>query len=278
MSRTHAGVGVGRGNAGDALWLIACVAVLVGVAMFAWRGPIRGSNFRANADAIFILTPAQVWLEGGNPYAKSDVSQAWRAAGGTKELDPTKRGGAVYPPGALLLFSPLAPMNPGPRGAVWMGANIGLYLAALGLLVHVAGLSWRRPSAWLLIALGLALSAAQSCLALGQTSILVTSLLVACFAARLSNRPWSAGIVLGLATAIKPQLAGLFIIYEALRGPWRMVAAALAAGAAVTSSKSAGGDGPGPRCCQVFRAGCPWSSLRDLHCRRLAQPQPQPRR
>lgn len=215
-------------------WVAACLALAAALVMLAWRGPVRGSNLRTNADATFILTPAEVWLSGGNPYALSEVSRAWLASGGAPELDPSLRGGAVYPPGAFVVLAPLAPWSSDTRAAAWMGVNIALYLATLALLPGLAGLSFREPSAWLMIALGAALSAAHTCLALGQTAILITAFVVAGTSAQLAGRPWLAGSLLGVAAVVKPQLAALFVLYQLIRGRWRIAGAAAAAGAALT--------------------------------------------
>ena len=84
----------------------------------------------------------------------------------------------------------------------------------------------------MLLALALiVLPAIRECFEEGQLNVVVAAGMVGCWAARRSGRSGLAGVLLGVAFALKP-IPGLFFLYYAWRRDWRLL---LAAGATVVA-------------------------------------------
>jgi hypothetical protein len=141
-----------------------------------------------------------------------------------------KRGAQslVYPPAGWAVMAPFSVVGAKWLLPVWLATNVALWLVTIAGAVVVASLSWRDARSWLLVGLGL--GAAHTSLMLGQTAVLITALVVWGQALRGRGRPIAGGALMGVAAVIKPQLAALFVVYEAGRRRPVVVSAAVAAG------------------------------------------------
>lgn len=235
---------------GNRRWLRAAliVALVAGCVFFAVRGPIRGF-LHGQHDYVLVYASARAWLVGGNPYVDESLREAWVGASGPPERDPMgERESRVllYPPGAFVVLAPLVAL-PWPVSKVIWGVANGLLL--LGVVWGIARLAWpggakgvtgRRsagqcglgPLAFAAAAVWMAPAATNA--GVGQTAMVSTALIVAAHLSRLGawrrechaearpgRRSAVAGALLGIGTALKPQMALLFIVYEAGRGRWR---------------------------------------------------------
>lgn len=169
----------------------------------------------------------------GNRY---DIAVVWRAAGRLVAGEPLYVDGAfLYPPGAALLFAPLAALSPDAAALAFLVVNAALLPLAVAVCVRILGLSWRGLAAALLL-LGLSRTeSVASTLALGNVNIAVF-LGEACYLLGLvRGRHVLAGVALGLTLAVKPVLAPLLLLAVLLRA-WKAVGVAVATAVAVTAA------------------------------------------
>ncbi|WP_332774122.1 glycosyltransferase family 87 protein [Phenylobacterium sp.] len=145
-------------------------------------------------------------------FAAVTHSQQWLLGEGSK-VRPF-----VYPPSAALLFTPFALAGFWAAFAGFILLTAALYLAAARRISR--GIA---PLALLALAPPVVLSGL-----IGQVSLLIGGLVL--LALILLDRPVVAGVLLGIAAAIKPQLLVLFPLALALEGRWRALAAAFATG------------------------------------------------
>ena len=154
------------------------------------------------------VDPSQVY-----DFALMTSRQAWLYVGKIRPF--------VYPPSALLVLQPFLWPPYWIAYAVFMAASGGLYLWAGRRL----GASWLMvvPSPVVLVALA------------GQLTFLIGGLVM--LAITLPKRPWLAGLLFGVAGAIKPQLLVLLPVALAVEGNWRtFVATGVTATALVAAS------------------------------------------
>jgi hypothetical protein len=134
----------------------------------------------------------------------------------------------VYPPPALLLFAPFGCAPFGIANAVW---------TAGGLVLILATMAGQLKSPRLLALAAMVLSPASVLvLVTGQVTFLIVSLAVIGLLT-VKTRPILAGVLFGLACAIKPQSLLLLPVALAADRQWRTLAfAALSAALAVAAS------------------------------------------
>ncbi|MEX2218316.1 MAG: glycosyltransferase family 87 protein [Phycisphaerales bacterium] len=223
-------------------WALIALAA-VGAAVLVVRGvwPALALGPGGNGDFALVYACARVWLDGGNPYDPGTVNEVWdRLVGPGAQFHHVKERGPVllYPPSALAVSAPFAALPWGVASLAWTLLNLGTGAAAVWAVGRLAGLSAGSRGGWLvLIAGALWLAPFATAIKFGQTPVLVLCLVAAGLLARAGGRPVVAGVLLGAAMAIKPQLAGLFVVYEAGRGRWNV---ALAAGLTAAALFAAG--------------------------------------
>ena len=178
-----------------------------------------------NKDLAVHVHAAAVLAAGGDIYA--DV-EPWIAAleNGTFMQDPDLRWPFIYPPSVAILLLPLAALPYAPMALGWTVASILMLVAAGWLCLEAQG-----PVEPLDVALlGVALYAfypAVVAVRLGQLEILQFLLLAGTFWGLKRGHDDLAGVLLGLATAIKffPGALIALLIWKRL---WRPAAVAIA--------------------------------------------------
>ncbi len=134
-----------------------------------------------------------------------DFAVFWRAVHALHPYAPNEQP-FVYPPTALLWFSPLRLVDVWPGYLIWTGVSIVLFaLAALWLY-------GRRPTALAMISPAITVG-----LIPGQTSLIAASLLFAAFA---SECRICRGVLLGALLTFKPQLAVLAPLFLVVSREW----------------------------------------------------------
>lgn len=126
----------------------------------------------------------------------------------------------IYPPSSLILFVPLALLPWWAAYAAWIAATGGLYLWASRRI----GAPWwllAFPIVWLVVYCG-------------QSTFLIGGLVMA--ALGLPRRPLLAGVLLGVAAAIKPQMVIFLPLALLAEGRWTTIAAAGLTGLAMCLS------------------------------------------
>lgn len=218
-------------------WALVALVVL-GALHFVARGPARTLT-SANMDASFLAIGGRALLNGDNPYDPEDFNRIWLEKG----ADPTepspydKRGlqVMVYPPSAYLLATPLGLLDLTPARIAWNTVNTLAYLASIALVVVIARL---RPGPkhapfLALLAGALLLNAGTSVIALGQTSAVPMLLISAGTLAFLREKRLLAGVLIGSAAAIKPQLGLPYVYLLLFWTDWRALGTAIATGLAL---------------------------------------------
>ena len=217
------------------------VALLLAAAAYGFvRGPARA--WRGTIDLDVFYSASRAWLLGTNPYDNANLNAVFRAAGGEKPLDLS-----LNPPVTFVVLAPLAALPWGVAEKAWTLLNV--LLTGLCLLVgaSLAGLRLGQRRTTFFLAFALALAPFHTAISQGQLTVVVTALVVLALAADLRGRAALAGVALGLATAMKPQMGLLFLLLELARLRWRALVGAagtlaLLAGVAVGRMALAGVD------------------------------------
>lgn len=223
------------------------LAFVLALALMLWRGPYRALQNETNAppathitdptlppgevrtgggssDFSLIWQSTRAFIEGQSPYQLESIAKVWLDHSGSETLPPSERNPAlhVYPPSAYVLLSPWAFTDWRTSRILWITTNAGLLIVSTVLVLGLAGLHPRRAAWWFAAAACLALAPGHAAISVGQVSILVLFLILLAQVARVYRRENLAGILLGLACAIKPQIALLFLAYEIGRLRWRI--------------------------------------------------------
>ena len=167
-----------------------------------------------------------LWRHGSNPY---DVAQATVA--GKALTESPMRVVPIYPPTTYMLVAPLTFLS-------WQWAN--LVLANPGQTLAVCVMSWcvvaisrhdlRDNEAWMIVALVLAFASFHTAVHVANISVISTVLCaLAVYLASRDSDLW-AGILLGLATCLKPHLGIWLFAFYLLRRKWRLVVAGSVSG------------------------------------------------
>jgi hypothetical protein len=210
-------------------WVVLAMLLIAGALLVGVRGTTRAMT--GSGDLRMLYAAGNVWLNGGNPYVFDEVVSVYRADGGDPENKLTPQMFVtLYPPSTLPVLAPLGLFN-------FQQAKIVLVLINL---IGVAALVWlsaqicaigREGQAWLWVAaLVLVLTPVSSTMAMGQITIPVVALFMLGLLWERRGRSVLAGVTLGLATAIKPQLVGMLVIWLAWRGNWYAFFAACVVG------------------------------------------------
>lgn len=178
------------------------------------RGGIDQNGFLLGTDFISFWTAGQMLHAGGNVY---DIS-AHIAAQREFHAVANEFTAFFYPPSLLPMIWPLGTMSYFPALAMWILVTAALWLIALR--AWFARLDLEGPSLLLLAAFPPLLIT----LTHGQTSLLVSALLGGGLLL-VRDRPWLAGVLLGLAT-VKPQFGLLIPVALLASGQWRTILAA----------------------------------------------------
>jgi hypothetical protein len=209
-------------------------AMAVGVAWFAWRGPVRALQEGGLYDFKLIYSGARAWLLGANPYDLESVVGAWIGAGGAADDPALDRpvSSLVYAPPTFVILAPFAALPWPAAGIAWTLFNVALFVLAVGAIAALAGL--RGNSALGFWGAALWLAPFGTGFGLGQISLLVLAMGALGHVLRARGGGGSAfagGALMGAGAVIKPQLGLLFVVYEAGRMRWRVLAGAGAAAA-----------------------------------------------
>src|SRR5581483_8542829 len=128
------------------------------------------------------------------------------------------------PPTSVLLVAPLGYLDYPNATLVWNLISLAAFAASLWLLVDALQIETPAWSLFPLIALLLLCNPFRQQVYLGQFNLVLLLLCVGVWVAARSEKPWLAGGLLGLATAIK-LFPGFLFVYFVLRRQWTVVAA-----------------------------------------------------
>jgi hypothetical protein len=199
-----------------AMVLLACSCMY-----FAWQGPWRAlADPGGDKDLRVYYCASRAWLLGQNPYDQKVLQQINLQAGGhTRGVDTSLN----FPP-CLVPLSLVGGISSWQAARiVWTALSVLLSGVCLWQLSVLMRLPW--SSAWTVMfwAIGLALAPFHTDICEGQLSILVTTVVILALRCQVENHPKMAGVMLGLAVAIKPPMALLLPVMLLFRGQWRML-------------------------------------------------------
>ena len=204
-----------RRNLGAAAlaWFLVLVAAVTGWWVF--QPVLRDAT---NSDLTFVYIGARIGIEHGWSHIYSLDLQHQLFS----QLRPgvTFGDGARFlsPPPLAWLVLPLAALGPVATFWIWVAASLLALGAAWWLAAPGAG--WTR---WLWLLGALAWYPILYSLALGQPALVVVLTVAGCWWLAERNRPYLAGLVLGL-SAVKPQLTLAVPIVLLAAGRWRIAA------------------------------------------------------
>jgi len=195
------------------------VIIVLMLGDFVFRGIVPSFTTGKN-DFTDPFVGAYLWRHSTNPYDVADATAAGRRLTGSQ-----MRVVPIYPPTAYLLVSPLTVLP-------WRWAN--LILAILGTLgvcavalciVGLSGHTMRDEAAWILAALVLAFASFHTAVHIANLSVVTTALCLISVCLANNDGDLPAGILLGIATCLKPHLGIWFFGFYAVRRRWRLLAA-----------------------------------------------------
>lgn len=207
--------------------IVVYAALLVLVAEESWSAIVHLSH----SDFIVFWEAARRLSAHVDPYnAVAASAAAWHQLG---VAHPAYSLPYAYLPELAWLLAPLGRLPFATADAIWLGISLAGLIAAMGVLVMVARRQPSRPrESTLLICAATITLASASGIAEGQLDVIVL-LLTALGLALLPAHRFSAGVLLGVAAANKPQIFWLVPVALLMVREWRtflgMVAGALGA-------------------------------------------------
>jgi arylsulfatase A-like enzyme len=136
------------------------------------------------------------------------------------------------PPSAVLLALPLAGLDYPEAGLVWNLVGLAALGLSLGLIVRELGLAYHPLVIVPALALALLCSPLREVLAGGHLDLLALLPLTLAWRSARRGRPGPAGAWLGLAAALRPETALLFLVFAVRRETKALATGALSLGAA----------------------------------------------
>ncbi len=187
-----------------------------------------------------VYTGAWLWRHGQNFY---DSALATRAH--EQLVHASVQIAPVYPPTAFVLVSPLTYLPWGWANLVWLSLGLAGIPATLFLLLRLRGPVASELRTWDLrtwdlrtiafATLFLSFNPLHQAFHLGNSALLVVPLCLGAIFLAEARHDVSAGLLLGTAAALKPQLAFWIFIYYLFRLRGKMLLAAIVPGAALTA-------------------------------------------
>lgn len=197
-------------------WALIGLLILLG-GLFVLRGPARAVS--GGSDLIHLYVAAALFVEGGDPYSGDACVDRAKQAGYPKPEHVAD--GSLYPLPTLAALAPLGLLSWDAARLVWLVVN----LAACGVLVWAVAewLSVKDPRLRWMAALLLVIAwgPVATALSLGQLSLFVVACICAGLVLLQRQHAIAAGVLIGLACVVKPQLGLGFLLLILLMRAWR---------------------------------------------------------
>jgi len=218
------------GNLG---WVLALGLLLFASGEFLLRGPIRFARANNFNDFISPYIQTRAWVQGMDPYSPANLVALWpRDAEQSEFLKKDLADGSLvlkrgiptaYPPTSFVLLAPVAWLPWHVAHKAWLAISLLAFGLTVFSLVSFSGFSWQDQRTYLFLALALALAPFQTGLAAG--SIVIVAVGFCALAVLAVSRQWdiTAGVTIGVAVGLKPQIGLPFLAYYLLRRRWRVV-------------------------------------------------------
>lgn len=202
--------------------LVAALLVFAGANLLI-RGPIDVSGNFNLCDFANHYASARMWLIGGNPYDRTALPVVWQASGPGAVRTLMEEWYGLLPPGAFVIFAPVAAMPAGIAIAMWLLLSVACIAVCLLSVLSFTHLRAGSLKGMFLISGSLAAAPFQTLAAVGQVSLpAIAMLLLAIWCSQRGRDAW-AGLLIGAAAALKPQLAAPFALFFLLYRNWNLV-------------------------------------------------------
>ncbi|HEY7834410.1 MAG TPA: glycosyltransferase family 87 protein [Ktedonobacterales bacterium] len=200
-------------------WVVVVAGWLGVAAVLLLKVPLTGSDF-----SVYLAAAQALRFDAhANIYSEPTIVAAVSAHGGCTVWGLPY----LYQPLLALLLEPLAAMPCADAWYVWQALNLVLWAACAFALARRAS----RVSPWLALfvaALALSFLPLIQGLAIGEIHVIILSICLAGAALERHDRPYLAGVLLGVGAVIK-YFPALLILYYLLRGRWRVAVGATTA-------------------------------------------------
>jgi len=220
-------------------WTAFClVLLLVAGVEFVVRGPVRAIHVATEFnDFLSPYIQAKAWTRGLDPYSPQTLLKLWPEGAAhfaflAKEVADgsiiAKRGiPTAYPVTSLVLIAPFSLLPWNLAYAFWLTINLVLFSIMLWVLVAMSGISFREPSAFLLLAATLALAPFHTGIVTGNVALAAVELgVIAVWTAR-QRHDIATAFLLAASVGLKPQIGLCFLLYYLVRRRWRVFGSAL---------------------------------------------------
>lgn len=207
------------------LWIL----ILIAGTEFLLRGPGRYLPGPSNwNDLSQNYTAAKLWLKGQSPADPRNFVILWKQEGHSRlDLDDIRTH--LSPPlGGLVVLAPVAALPWKAAKLTWLAILLLSFAATVYALASTAGFRWNETPTLVFIAACLALAPFQTGFASGNTSILVIGLCAVAIWAARGDHDVAAGILFGVACAVKPQLGAFLVLYYLVQRRWKLFSTAVA--------------------------------------------------
>ena len=193
----------------------------VAIAQLGFRGMQRVRSEIPLWDFASVYAAARTWTRGGDPYDRSAVLKTWQEAGAFANRDASYFA-TVYPPSSLLIVAPLGLLSAPAAMCVWLVVTSALLVLQLSVLAELAGLSWKDSRSLIFLGASLLSAPLQFGILSGQLSMPAISLCAIALYYVNQNREVTAGVLLGVACALKPQIGAPFFVYYFACRQWKV--------------------------------------------------------
>ncbi len=215
------------------LWIL----LLLAGTEFLLRGPVRFARNRDLNDFMPPYIQSSVWMRGADPYSSMNLVRFWPHSAPRPDFlaKDLADGSLVYKQGmptaypltCFLILAPLAVLPWHVAQALWLAISILACAATAASLLSLTGLRRSPHLEYLFLAFALALAPFHTGLAAGSIVIVAVGLIASSIWAAGRQHSSLAGILIGLAVGLKPQIGLPFLFYYCVRRRWGVSATAI---------------------------------------------------
>jgi hypothetical protein len=225
------------------LYVLGGVLLVLAMAEFVIRGPIRAVEEREFNDFLSPYIQTKAWLQGRDPYSSEMLAQLWPTGLTMPEFVwrearngvlPAKRGiPSPYPFTSFPLLSPLALISWHSAILVWLAICEIAFVSTVAMTLAIARIPCFSFKGGAVFACALALAPFHTAIAASNIVLAVLAICVLSCLYMEDESDCLGGILLGAASALKPTVAAAFLLYFVAKRKWRVLVIALAAGGAL---------------------------------------------
>jgi hypothetical protein len=210
---------------------------LLCLAFFIERGTYRAIRYSTTGDFSTLYAAARCWLHGEDAYSASALKHELETAGASDSIVRDQDiNVSVYLPSAMPLSAPVAALPWRAANPAWCLLALVAFGASVWLILRHLELQARAK--WIIAGLAVLFSPTYVGLFDGNPSVLCISCVALAICLALDRRPWTSGVLLGVALCFKPQIAFCALCVFILWRCWRplITAFAIACAAGITGA------------------------------------------